>query len=347
MGAGILGTGGGGNPYIGKLRAQEIVRQYGNIKVIQPNQLKDDDLVICLGGIGAPTVGVEKVRGDESARALNELENYLGKKATAVISGEIGGSNSLEPIIAAGKNNIPMIDGDGMGRAFPEIHMKTFFIYGVSWTPAVVCDEKGNTALFTKAISAHWLEKMARAVTIQMGCAAVFATAPMNGNEVKNTAIHGTLTLAKNVGEAVQNAQNNKTDPVNNVLEAYPGKLLFEGKISDLARSTTDGFARGHVLIEGSNQYKKHTLKIEFQNENLMAYIDNKIVCMVPDLICIIDSETGDPITTELLRYGFRVSVLALPAPKNLCTQKALEVVGPKGFGYDFEYEYLLNIPRK
>ena len=342
-----MGTGGGGNPYIGKLRAQEVVNQHGNIKVIQAHELNKDDLVICLGGIGAPTVGVEKVRGAESARALTELENYLGKKATAVISGEIGGSNSLEPIIAAGENNIPVIDGDGMGRAFPEIHMKTFFIYGVSWTPAVVCDEKGNSALFPNAISAHWLEKMARAVTIQMGCAAVFATAPMNGLEVQNTAIHGTLTLAKNVGKAVQDSQKNKTNPVNNILKAYPGKLLFDGKITDLTRSTTDGFARGHVLIEGSEQFKNNTLKIEFQNENLIAYINNKIVCMVPDLICIIDSETGDPITTELLRYGFRVSVLGFPAPDNLCTDKALKVVGPKGFGYDFDYEYLLNMPRK
>ena len=62
-----MGTGGGGNPYIGKLRAQEVVNQHGNIKVIQAHELNKDDLVICLGGIGAPTVGVEKVRGAESA----------------------------------------------------------------------------------------------------------------------------------------------------------------------------------------------------------------------------------------------------------------------------------------
>ena len=292
-------------------------------------------------------MGVEKVRGAESGRALKELENYLGKKATAVISGEIGGSNSLEPLIAAGENNIPVVDGDGMGRAFPEIHMKTFFIYGVSWTPAVVCDEKGNTALFTDAISAHWLEKMARAVTIQMGCAAVFATAPMTGIQVKETAIHGTLSLAKEVGKAVQKSQKNKQNPIENILKAYPGKLLFEGKITDLSRTTTDGFARGYVTINGSGNFSENELKIEFQNENLIAYINDKIECMVPDLICIIDTETGEPITTELLRYGFRVSILAVPAPKTLCTKKALEVVGPKGFGYDFEYENLLKIPRK
>ena len=188
---------------------------------------------------------------------------------------------------------------------------------------------------------------MARAVTIQMGCAAVFATAPMTGVEVKQTAIHGTLSLAKEVGKAVQKSQKNKQNPIENILKAYPGKLLFEGKITDLSRTTTDGFARGYVTINGTNNFSENELKIEFQNENLIAYINDKIECMVPDLICIIDTETGEPITTELLRYGFRVSVLALPAPENLCTKKALEVVGPKGFGYDFDYENLLKIPRK
>ena len=226
-----------------------------------------------------------------------------------------------------------------MGRAFPEIHMKTFFIYGVSWTPTVVCDEKGNTALFTHAISAHWLEKM--------GCAAVFATAPMSGIQVKKTAIHGTLSLAKEVGKAVQKSQKNKENPIKNILKVYPGKLLFEGKITDLSRTTTEGFARGYVTINGTNNFSNSELKIEFQNENLIAYINEKIECMVPDLICIIDTETGEPITTELLRYGFRVSILALPAPQNLCTKKALKVVGPRGFGYDFDYKNLLKIPRK
>ena len=73
-----MGTGGGGNPYIGKLRAQEVVNQHGNIKVIQAHELNKDDLVICLGGIGAPTVGVEKVRGPNYLADQGEiLVTYL------------------------------------------------------------------------------------------------------------------------------------------------------------------------------------------------------------------------------------------------------------------------------
>ena len=79
-------------------------------------------------------------------------------------------------------------------------------------------------------------------------------------------------------------------------------------------------------------------MSIEFQNENLIASIDGQVVCLVPDLICLVDSERGEPITTELLRYGFRVTVFGFPAHPLLKTPQALEVVGPEAFGYPHEY---------
>ena len=94
IGAGILGTGGGGNPYIGMLRARETIRKHGPVNVLSPEELDDDAQVICVGGIGAPTVGIEKIRGTQSYSAFKAIESYTGKKATALISNEIGGSNS-------------------------------------------------------------------------------------------------------------------------------------------------------------------------------------------------------------------------------------------------------------
>ena len=178
VGAGILGTGGGGNPYVGMLRAREALRRYGSVHVLTPDELKEDARVVCVGGIGAPTVGIEKMRDVQAYHALRALEDYVGEKATALISNEMGGSNSLEPIIPASIAGLPIVDGDAMGRAFPELQMKTFFIYGVPWYPLALADEKGNTAIFPKAISATWMERMARAVTIQMGCIACYACPP-------------------------------------------------------------------------------------------------------------------------------------------------------------------------
>jgi uncharacterized protein len=104
------------------------------------------------------------------------------------------------------------------------------------------------------------------------------------------------------------------------------------------------GFARGAVRIEGLADWRGAALTIDFQNENLIARrhdgpdVPEQVVAVVPDLICIVDSETAAPVTTEVLRYGLRVIVLGIPAPPLLRTPTALAVVGPRAFGYDVEY---------
>ena len=341
IGAGILGTGGGGNPYIGMLRAKQMIRENGPVKVLSPDELDENDNIVCVGGIGAPTVGIEKIRDKQSYYALKAIEDFTGKKATAIISNEIGGSNSLEPIIPASLAGLPVVDADGMGRAFPEVQMKTYFVYGVPSYPMAVCDEKGNTALITEALDAKWVERMARSVTIQMGGVACYALAPMTAQQVQTTAVLDSLSLVKRLGNAVRNARTNHEDPIKALLNVHPGKVLFQGKIVDLDRQTTAGFARGQVVIDGMDQFESDRLTIEFQNENLIARLNSEIICIVPDLICIVDSERGEPITTELLRYGFRVTVLGFPGPELWKPPEGLSTAGPSAFGYDVEYSDL------
>ncbi|MCS7221465.1 MAG: DUF917 domain-containing protein [Anaerolineae bacterium] len=354
IGAGILGAGGGGNPYLGKLRMRCLLEEGRYVSIILPEALPDDALVVTIGGIGAPTVGVEKLeRGDEEVRALQALEAFLGRRADALISVEIGGGNSVAPLIAAAQVGLPVVDADGMGRAFPEIPMTSFFIYGVDPTPAVLCDEKGNVVLFPRAQDARTLERLARSVTIAMGCTATFAMAPMTGAQVKRTAVWHTLSLTKAIGDQVQAARRQGRDPVQSILELSDGQVIFRGKITDVARRTTGGFARGTATIAGVESYAGQEMVIEFQNENLIAQVrqrdqgtgaqqsDGEIRATVPDLICIVDDDTGEPITTELLRYGFRVTVLGIPCSDKLRTPEALAVVGPQAFGYPVEYHPL------
>lgn len=338
IGAGILGTGGGGNPYIGRLRARQAIKDHSSVAVLAPEELDDDAQVVCVGGIGAPTVGIEKVRDIQSYHAFKAIEEYTGVRATALISNEIGGSNSLEPLIPASIAGLPVVDADGMGRAFPELQMKTFFVYGVPCTPMAVCDEKGNTAIIPRAVSPQWVERMARALTIQMGCVACYAVAPMSADQVRRTAVPHTLSLARSLGDSVRRARLQKEDVVAAILETCPGKVLFKGKIVDVERRTTAGFARGKVAIEGMGAYSGGRMVIEFQNENLIARLEDEVVCIVPDLICIVDTERGEPITTELLRYGFRVTVLGFPAPALWTTPQGLQVAGPRAFGYEVNY---------
>ena len=336
IGCGILGTGGGGNPYIGKLEAREQLRQGKTIRVIGMDELPDDAFATTVGGMGAPTVSVERVhRGDEPLMAMRALERHLGRQFSHVLPGEIGGANGMQPMVVSGQTGLPVVDGDGMGRAFPELQMDTFTIYGVRPTPGTLCDPRGHTAVFYGIDEAQTLERYARVVTIQMGGAAGYAFPPMTAEEVRRTTIPGTVTLATRLGEAVLAARARHADPIAATLAVTGGERLFTGKIVDVARRLEGGFTRGLLDVDGTGEDAGRRLRIDFQNENLVAR-DNegKILATVPDLICIVDVETAEPVTTELLRYGLRIAVLGIPAPGLLKTEKALRVIGPAAFGY-------------
>jgi DUF917 family protein len=222
-----------------------------------------------------------------------------------------------------------------MGRAFPELQMDTFSIYGVRPTPAALADPHGQVVLFDAIADASTLERYARAVTIQMGGAAGYAFPPITGAELKRTAVPRTLTLAARIGDAVITARASHRDPVQAVLGVTGGQRLFTGKITDVDRRLVGGFARGVLHLDGVAADAGRGLRIDFQNENLIARVDDaEILAVVPDLICLVDIETAEPVTTEVVRYGLRVVVLGIPAASVLKTPAALAVVGPAAFGY-------------
>ena len=335
LGAALLGTGGGGNPYIGKLRTREEMRRGRRVEIVTLDDLPDDGLVVSLGGIGAPVIGVEKFeKGNECYRALRLLEEVVGRPAVALIAAEIGGANSMEPMLTAAQAGIPVVDADGMGRAFPEVQMMTYTIYGHLPTPAAMADEKGNSLVIRHAIDMYWLERFARSIAVDMGGAAGLATAPMRVDFLKRYAIPGTVTQAVALGRTILEARQHRADVIEAVCRREGGQRLFTGKITGVRRELKGGFAVGAVELEGMGAQAGETARIAIQNENLVFWRDGAMQACVPDLIVNLELETGEPITTEMLRYGQRIATLALPAHELLKTPEALAVVGPAAFGY-------------
>jgi DUF917 family protein len=223
-----------------------------------------------------------------------------------------------------------------MGRAFTELQMDTFSIYGIPATPGAIADPRGHVALFDGFADATILERYARSVTIGMGGSAGYAFPVMSGAELKRTVVGGTSTLAVAVVEAVLASRASHRDPVAAVLGVTGGRRLFAGKIVDVERRLVGGFARGVLKLDGADADTGWTLTIDFQNENLIARTaGGDILAVVPDLICLVDVDTAEPITTEVLRYGLRAVVLGIPAPEPLKTPEALAVIGPAAFGYE------------
>jgi DUF917 family protein len=343
VGAAFLGTGGGGDPYIGRQMVQLCLDEGLSVELVDPDDLDDDAFVIPTAMMGAPTVLVEKLpSGLEAIHSLQRLEKRIGRKATHTMPIEIGGINSTIPLLVGARLGLPIVDGDGMGRAFPELQMETFGVYGVSGSPMAVSNEWGDCALI-EATDNKMMEWLSRGVAIRMGGAAYIAEYSMSGADVKRTAVPRTLTLAIQVGRVLREAKAQHVNPFEALLGFLPTTLysyatiIYTGKITDMQRETKNGFSIGRARIEGSGAYD-NVMEIEIQNENLIARVGGVVKAIVPDLICIMDSETAEPITTEGLRYGQRVTVISVSVPEIMRSPEALAVFGPACFGLDEPY---------
>jgi len=103
-------------------------------------------------------------------------------------------------------------------------------------------------------------------------------------------------------------------------------------------RVTGGGFVRGSATIDGLGEDTGRQIVLEIQNENLVALEHGELRAIVPDLISVLDAESAEAITTERLRYGQRVAVIAYPCDPIWRSPGGLALAGPKAFGYDHPY---------
>lgn len=341
LGATVLGTGGGGDPHVGALTAKRLIRLHGDVELKPLDALTADDFVIPIGGIGAPSVSVERIMAEsELLQALEAAERATGRKPTAVMPIEVGGGNSMIPIAAAAIAGLPVVDADAMGRAFPEAQMVTFHLAGYKPGVTVMTDHHGNEVV-TVPVNGLWSERLARAVTVEMGGAATMIDYMYSGDVVREVGIAGTISLAKRIGRVLNARAGDRTDldPVRQLINELDAFHLFDGKIVDLQRGFEAGFTRGTAELDGIGDFRGSRFELLFQNEMLLARRDGRVTAVTPDLISVIDASSGRPITTESLRYGTRITVIGLPADDRWRTPVGLETAGPGYFGFDVEWE--------
>jgi uncharacterized protein len=346
VGAWILGTGGGGSPYLGLLNMRRLYAEGRRVELMSPLDLADSDRVAVVSNMGAPLVGQERLADSRNiARAVEMQEEYSGRKFRAVMSLEIGGNNAIQPLMAAAHLGLPVVDADTMGRAYPEAQMTSVAVGDLLPYPCALYDPRGIEAIVAKAPTWKWMERASRKICVEMGSIASTCKAPRTGAEIKEWGIHFTVSKAIGIGRRVQEARRRHDDPIAAILDAAQGRKLFRGKVVDVARRTTEGFLRGRAIIEGLDEDRGTRLEIAFQNEWVVAWRDGMPIAMSPDLICVLDTVSGNAFGTETIGYGRRVTVVVLPAPPVFLTAKGLEHVGPRAFGYDLDFHSVFDQP--
>ena len=344
FGCTILGTGGGGSLEEGIEQIEEALAEGKHFRLVDFDELEPDAIIGTPYACGAisPLSEEEKQKyarlreTEESMYLLNmkQLEQYLGREVTAVISTELGGGNTAAAFYVAAMTDKLIVDGDPAGRSVPALQHSTYYLKGIPMCPMAVMNEFGEGAVFTNVFDDERGEDLVRALAVVSRNTIAVMDHVNTAAVLKDSVIRGAISHAEKIGKAYREAKAAGADFTEAVARTGDGKRLFEGTVTESSYETRDGYTFGNTVIESEG----HELRIWYQNENIIVWKDGEIIVTVPDLVCVFSLDEAAPKLNPYARVGEKLSVLVLPAPKEWTGERGLEVFGPRSFGYDVDY---------
>lgn len=341
LGATVMGTGGGGSPVEGFNMLKELIERGLEIRVIDVDELLDDGVIVSPYYVGtiAPTAKVKKPIKIANAigEAFRVMSRILGKRISAAIATELGGGNTAVAIRIATELGIPVVDGDLLGRAAPELHQNTVHIFDIPMYPSILVTPTGDVVVVERYADIDDYESIARYLSILSGRFVAVVDTPLTVGDAKKVMVRNTISLCLRVGRAIREARDSGGDPVKAIADTLGGWRVFEGIVSEYSWRDEGGFLVGETCVRGSGRWEGRILRTWIKNEHLMAWIDNEPIAMAPDLI-IFTRDNGEPITNTVLSIGDEVHVIVAKAPSVWRSPKGLELFGPRRFGFDYDY---------
>jgi len=358
----FFGTGGGGKPSEGIQLLKGVLETKGEIVWKDVEEIENDGYAVCpflMGSIAPWTektikqikeLGLDpekRLKINLLTKSIELLRKYVGVNPSVVVAIELGGANTPAAINAAAELNLEVVDGDYVGRAIPEIAQTTPYLYGKSVWPIASFDQWGNVCYIGNAVSVPMAERIGKFIS-----AAAFGLSGQAGYllptaEMKKMVVRGTLSQCLEVGRLIREARERGLDVVGRVAEEFRGKVLFEGVVSKKHWEDREGYYWGYHEISGSGRFKNHTFKIWFKNENHISWFDGKPYVTSPDMLIVVKKEDCEPLYNPDIQEGMHVSVIGIPARKEFLSEKGLEVLGPKHFGFDIPYRSFKEVTMK
>ena len=348
-GAAIYGTGGGGSLSVGLELIDDALAQGKSFKLVDFDELNESDVIGTPYSCGAISPVSEEERKkyarlpdfekEHYNMALEQMEQFLGKPVKAVISTELGGGNTAKAMYVAATADKLIMDADPAGRSVPALQHSTYCIHGIPMCPISVMNKFGEGAIFTRVFDDERAEDLVRALAMASQNHIAVVDHVNTAGVLKDAVIRGAVSQAQRVGEAYRLAKNAGKDYAAAAAEAGKGKLAFRGVVESNDWGTEGGYTVGTRVLRGTGEYEGHTLKIWYQNENIIAWLDGKPWITVPDLICLFNEDEALPQLNPYGDAGTHQSVICLPAPADWTTPRGLELFSPRFFGFDVAYQ--------
>lgn len=330
VGVTLLGSGGGGDTgAFGRM----LRRRLGAGELVLRDAADVPGVSVSpIGVVGATSVLMEKLPGGgEFDAAVRAVSRWTGVEVTGLMPLEAGGLNGLTPLIAALDLGLPVVDADLMGRALPRLDQFSWAVAGRPLTPCALSEPSGQVVVVDN-VDATGLERAVRSFVAHTGGWAVLALAPTPVEAATEDAVRGSLTRALALGRAHAGLEPGG-EPAE-VASGLGGRLLGSGRVEEVGRHLVadgGGFGRGSVCVVDAAS--RAVIRIETENEYLLALVDGRPEVTTPDLLCVLDRRTLQPIAVDTIRTGDEVVAVALPGPGWWRRPDRLPHVSPQAFG--------------
>lgn len=316
----ILGGGGGGDAKKGRKYA-ELAVQYTDLRLIQPEDLKDDDIVLTASLVGAPNAENQFMTPRDLARTVEILQKNCDFSIAGIITNEQGGEATVNGWLQAAVLGLPVVDVPCNGRAHPTGVMGSMNLHKVKDYKTVQACVGGNpdtgnhVECFFEGSIEH-TSKLVRLASIEAGGLVAVARNPVTVSYAKENGAPGGVQFAIETGKAfLKGLETSVEEGIQQLCSFLNGKVLAKGKTENFSIETTGGFDVGYATVDGC--------ELTFWNEYATAEKDGVRLATFPDLIMTINAETGEPVTTAMMEEGLEVYVIAADK-KNLRLSPAM-----------------------
>lgn len=323
QGAALLGSGGGGSIAAGQAFTT-VILQRGGVTLLAGDPP---------GGTGCVVadIGANAAFESDQVQALDNciqlMRAQLGKGSpadlTCLFAVETGPENSLAPMVCAAGLGVPVFDGDGAGRAVPELPLCTYAAAGLSVQPLTVTNG-GKDAVVAFANGPQDMDDMLRPITAakQFGSSASMALWAAPVADLARNTVPGSISYAIALGaflRAMREGDQAAAQKLVPMVDKRSACVLASGAVSGIDNTEAGAFDTGTVTItpdDGSG-----TVTIITQNENLIAFAADR-----PEPLAVAPHTIGylrsgwEAITNAEIKVGDHVRLIAVHAVDALLT---------------------------
>jgi DUF917 family protein len=317
LGGLLLGGGGGGTLAMGERTLDEAFRYADSIPLARIDELRGEEILVNVSIVGTPSAKDIRLTAENWKTALKSFEAAYGGKIGGFTSCENGAASTTNGWVIAAVTGLPVVDAPSDGRAHPtgamgSIGLNTLPDYETIQT--AVGGTGRNYLEMTVRGGMDAASHLIRQAAVADGGLVAVLRNPVTADYAASHAAVGGFSQALEIGRGYLDAAGDGGAFIRFLERSFDAEVLGRGVIRDYSLTPQGGYDVGSLTVADGTDF----CRLLFWNEYMLAEENGRRAATFPDLICTLDPDTGEAISTAEAADGRRAAVLRIPRRRML-----------------------------